>query len=211
MSVESNRAKVRRYAERHPDYYRKKRLRTALRKQKLLTDTSSFQTFEVADPRDPGRPRIISWGLITNRPVWKPFLDLQDICRAPWAAWLRELSKLGLQPVERAEWSIGRILPISKKFAEQCAKTRIEQLNRLHTGNPKIAPLWLLHIPRGRYYYVLPAGEKPPRRYVRPVGYVKDGCVERFRCIEDAPVDPKTAGLVSWCGTDTKGRTWFYD
>jgi len=49
-----------------------------------------------------------------------------------------------------------------------------------------------LHIPRGRYYYVLPAGEKPPRRYVRPVGYVKDGYVERFRGIEDAPVDPKT-------------------
>jgi hypothetical protein len=209
MSVESNRAKAKRFYERHPDYRLKKRERARLRKQKLVLETAQYQVFELADPRTPAVPRLISLGLITNKPVWKPFLDLREISRAPWAAWLCELAALSLEPIERVEWSIGRILPVSQPFGLKCVKTRIEQLNRLHTGSPTVVPLWLLHYPAGPYYYVLPAGGKPPQ--TRPLGFVKNSVVERFPSMSKAPAVPDTCRMASWCGTDRQGRTWFYD
>lgn len=202
MSVESDRAKVKRFHLRHPGYAKAQHTRWRKRKQTLHVTTGKCCTFEIADPRDPYcRPRIIGVGLANCDPPWKQFNDVMDYSHGRWAAWLRELRDLGLQPVERTEWAIGRIMPVGRRFATAAASARIGLVNRAHTGSTWLAPLWLLWIPHTVTY----VGTWPTTHHY---GCVKDGVVKHFPQVKGIP----TMRIhLDTCGTDSQGYTWFYD
>jgi hypothetical protein len=213
MSVESDRAKIKRFHARHPDYRKQVNRRKKLRSQLLPHVVGVYQTFELADPRDEtNRPRIISYGHISWQPIWKQFLLVSGVCNAPWASWLRGLLEAGVEPIERVESAVGHYFPVSQTFAMACVQMRFHQLNREHTGNIKVTPVWLLNRPKGRYRYITKAGEKRQRGFIpRPVGCFHNGIVTRYRTAQIPPLASPNDVLPTYCGIDKEGRTWFYD
>jgi hypothetical protein len=142
------RAKVRRFRARHRGYDKKYSDRAAERKylnpppasvrSLVNANREPFRTFELVDPRDPEQlPHIISYCPIEARPVWSLLWACRNYSHARWARWFRTLDKLGLEPVERLGWSVGRIVPLSYRTADMLVRARIQQVCKAVGGVPK--------------------------------------------------------------------------
>ena len=102
-------------------------------------------------------PRIIGLARITLNPAWANLWRVKAFSGTAWAAWLRELESVGLEPAERSGWAIGNVVPINFKLAYQLVKARREQLAE--------AGLVLLRPARGvRYCALDSAGQVAERR-----------------------------------------------
>jgi hypothetical protein len=203
----ANALKQRRFAERHPRYWKKYQKRDLF---KMPNNPAKYRTFELADPRDPQQlPRLISWCPTTVTPVWASLWSVKDISKSNWAEWLRELDSLGLFPAERVGWSLGSAFPIGWRIAHAVVSIRLRDINNRVTGSPLKAAPWILRN--------IEAGG-PSENVTSPVGCQHpDGTVEHFATISEAA---RSCGIITrvclrnWIWTisrDRKGRLWFDD
>ena len=133
----ANCAKQRRFQERHPHYLKEKCERA--KRAALLTPQfsnhrgrrSTWRTYELFDPRDPERlPLIVGCASTLISPVWANLWRVRELSDTAWAAWLRELEAVGLEPAERSGWAIGSVVPISLKLGEELVRMRVKQIQQ---------------------------------------------------------------------------------
>jgi hypothetical protein len=205
---ECNRAKQKRFRQRHPGYNYRQIKRKRILNPVFRKYLAKHRTFELADPRDADRlPRVVGYCRITLHPAWSALWAAKDISRGRWAAWLRELAALDLVPVERFGWACGLVLPINRSLARRLVAARIRQISQQTTGDPRLAPPWLLR-----------TFGNMKGRHACPVGRLfPDGRVERFRSIREAAerVGPSLSALIVYwvqiAGADSDGCVWFDD
>jgi hypothetical protein len=204
-----NRAKQRRFQLRHfPQLMEERELRRARRPPSLRS--CSFRTFELLDPRT-DQLRIVGCCKTPGRP-WAGLWSVRYVSRSRWAAWLRELDALNLEPKEQFGWAVGIAHPVTYTCARLLVDLRVRQINEATTGSQRIAPLWLLRLPQG-FQYLTPAGQEPRRR-LTPVGRVHvDGRIERYPTTTHAKQIVRTY-LVNdyvFLAATVNGWTWFDD
>ena len=73
-------------------------------------------------------PKIIGLARITVNPVWANLWRVKALSGTAWAAWLRELESVGLEPAERSGWAIGNVVPIKFRLGYELVKFRRKQL-----------------------------------------------------------------------------------
>ena len=180
-----NRAKQRRFHQRHPSYC-KKRNREYAKRRNLYEVQAWFthRVFELYDPRDDDRlPLVVGCCKATIDPVWSVLWFLKDYSRSCWAGWLRDLDKHGLRPACRLDWAPRSNLP--HRCARQMVKFRVAQINKRLTGNKDKSPAWLLRpIIRFRCGQ---GSNHHARRSAQPVGCLtRNGHIIRFNSLSEA-------------------------
>jgi hypothetical protein len=201
----ANRAKQARFQARHPGYQRKHAARRRIKPKMAAVGDGEFRIFELADPRDPDKlPRLIGYCRRSVTPVWSNYWLAKDHSKAPWAAWLRELCSLGLQPVELPTGMFGIATGLSEHLATRLVRLRVRRMNNVVMGNPSIAPPWSLRnvaACRGNYGRL-------------PVGCLSSDGVIHYANARQAY---KSIGLrdililVERVDFDKHGRLWFED
>ncbi len=200
-----NRAKVKRFHERNPDYFKDRKKLKKLNNPTYRTEnTGAFRTYELIDPRDEDRfPRVVGYCPKVVRPVWSNLWAVRAHSTSRWAEWFRELDALGLTPLERFGWALGLTLAINIQLSQSLVLSRVHRIGELTTGDPCKLPPWLLR----------------PVEWTedRPVARLHaDGRVERFRSLAEAR---KLSGVdqfiikhwVHVASTGRDGCIWFDD
>lgn len=189
-----NRAKQKRFRERHPDYHREWEKKRQANKPLALICTGNYRTFELCDPLDPKKfPRIVAYCHHTTKPVWAKMWAVRNYSKSEWAKWFRALDKMGLKPEERiSPWNVGVIHAVNEVIAEYAIRSRLRRLKILAGDS------WLLRSAFSHVAYLTP----------------QTGVV-RFNSISQAVRETGLSqGTIKKCVTMIKtsdGRTWFDD
>jgi hypothetical protein len=173
-----NREKFKRYCSRHWQEvkqqaiarYRKKKLNTPPKARSLINEGAEpFRTFELCDPRDPEQlPHVIGVCPAGTTPVWLLMWACRHYSNTRWAKWFRRLDDLGLEPVERRGWAVGRFAHLTHDLASKLVDTRAKEICKLVGKRPK----WLYAAGCQR---------------AQPVGCLcPDGRVQRYRNVRQA-------------------------
>ena len=192
-----NRAKQKRFHERHPGYQAEKVRKKKARELPTLRCTGNYRTFELCDPFDPDKfPRVVTYCRVTTKPVWAKMWEVRHHSFSQWAKWFCALEKMGLEPEEReTPWNVGVIFPVNLFVATYAVKSRLQRIKAL-LG---VDSCWLLR------------GVIPPRvAYLTP----QDG-VKRFKSIAQAVRETGVSyRVIRECVSEIatqNGRTWFDD
>jgi hypothetical protein len=184
----SQRKRAKKWWDAHPEKHPKR-----IKKIKLyVPPPQQFCTFELADPRDELKlPRLVYWGLASNKPVWKHVWDVREYSHSRWAAWLRELDSFGLLPVELSGWAIGKNASIDPRLAQQLVWLRVTYIRQMAGCDPN----WLLN----RVTKESPIGRK-----------LLDGTIEHF--LSSSATRKNHCTLATHSGKlDTEGSLWWED
>ena len=200
-----NRAKQARFKQRHPDYGRKQKARALITPTLLTRRQAGFRIFELADPRDlDNLPRLIGYCRRDVTPVWTNFWLAKDHSKSLWASWLRELSSLGLEPVELKAGMLGIAEGLRETLAQRLVTLRLRQMNEITTRNPLFPPPWSLR------NMMACKGD----RTGSPVGYVCSEGTFHFRSEAIARRETAAQNIgdrVQRVDFDSQGRLWFDD
>ncbi len=212
----SNRARQKRFYQRHPersrDRAKKKRLHKRIFNPFPSHTLATYRLFELIDPRDGDRlPKIVGHCKVPDGPVWTALWSVRNESRSRWAEWLRELDALHLKPQEVAERSLGKYVPLNLAFVKKLVDTRVRQINSWTTGSELIAPPWLLRIWRPFRY---PTQKRLRSR--RPIGRMhRDGRVEHYPSVKAAgaatALDPPHIEQLVRSIVTRREWTWFDD
>jgi hypothetical protein len=93
---------------------------------------SRFQVIELFDVAEPALPRFIG-AQRQGESAWRITWDRRDSLPGRLAAWFRELAAEGREPAERVV--LGRGVALTMKTALALARFRIDEINRLATGD----------------------------------------------------------------------------
>jgi hypothetical protein len=161
-----------------------------------FSNGGTFRIFELGDPRDIDLlPRIIGYMPLSVEPVWARFWELKDVSQAPWAAWLRELEKAGLEPVDIVSAKLGVNCGLPVELARGLCKLKIAELKKLAMEGPKRTP------------FLRNGGKRSIPWLLRDLTMRR----VKFRAFNGSIHKPKTYTRVrvETLATDYAGRTWF--
>jgi len=147
-----NRAKQKRFQERHPGYQRELEKKRRANKPPQLICTGNYRTFELCDPLDSTKfPRVIAYCDYTTKPVWAKMWAVRDYSKSAWAKWFRALDKMRLEPEEReSPWNVGVIHAVSEIIAAYAVRSRLRRVKMLAGDS------WLLRSTFSRVAYLTP-------------------------------------------------------
>ena len=196
-----NREKQKRFQQRHPGYNarlaKERQERQELINPKPIIPTSDYRTYEICDPRNLEKLPVIVGYCHATKPVWADLWSVRHYSKSKWAAWMRKLEALGLEPEEReTPWNVGVNFGVNRIIAEFAVQSRIKRICNI-MGDPD----FLLRHLFGRSQY--------------PVGYVTAGEVFHFPTIKAASEatgvhQNQIKGYVSEV-REVKEKRWFDD
>lgn len=205
----ANLEKQRRFLARHPGYHRR---HTPIDPIMVGLEPSqcNYCTFALGDPRGDGTPHIIAHGLVTNKPLWSALWSVRKYSLSPWAWWLRDLDKKGLEPVLLPGWSIGIHSAIDWRAAHRFVALEIRRLSKASTGDASVCPSWLYRTVEVREGWsqeaAMSLGCRTATRRVKHYSSMKEAAYD-----SNTTCSTHIRNCVWRCCADSQGRLWFDD